>query len=127
MLSERAGSPLLDKLLGFDLVPLVLILLSKPEIEIREYAIKFLQLLLLKSPDKFERSFAEAGGFGILSEFMLTPRQLFTEIGDKIQILAQDGIENLHTQQLVSSNMMQIMLDASVCKFDNVNEMSPEN
>jgi len=51
VLSETTSSSLLNKLLTFDLVPLAMLLMSKEEIEIREYAVKFLQLLLMKSPD----------------------------------------------------------------------------
>lgn len=51
-------------------------LLNKEEIEIREYAVKFFQLLLLKSPDGFAKQFIESRGFLTLGAFLLNPQNL---------------------------------------------------
>jgi hypothetical protein len=79
VLSENNQSSLLNKMLTFDLVPLSMMLLSKEQIEIREYALKFLQLLLLKSPDKFMAQFLEVGGFNIFGVFLLNPRSIYAQ------------------------------------------------
>lgn len=62
--------------MNFDLVALALMLLNKEEIEIREYAVKFFQLLLLKSPDGFAKQFTESRGFLTLGAFLLNPQNL---------------------------------------------------
>lgn len=128
MLSETNSSSLLDKLLGFDLVAITMMLLSKDEVEIREYALKFFQLLLFKSPGQFTSRFNQVGGFTILGYFVLNPKTLYYEEAKPCSDSIEDSYgPDLHVYQRVSINLMQILLDASVCRYDNVNEMSPEN
>lgn len=73
LLSEANVSSLIEKLLKVDLVALSLMLMSKDEIEIREYAVKFFQLLLLRSPEGFAKQFIDAGGFATLGGFLFNP------------------------------------------------------
>lgn len=63
----------------------------------------------------------------MLSHFILNPKTLFSEDAHRPSFDGSEENLNLHVIQKVSINLMQILLDSSVCKYDNVNEMSPEN
>lgn len=80
-------------------------LLSKDEIEIREYAVKFFQLLLLKSPGGFTQRFVDAGGFATLGSFLLNPTNLYYEVGREEIVSDFDDKQGLQSYQKVSLNL----------------------
>ena len=123
--------------------------------EVREYALKFLQMLIQLSED-FSRSFESKGAYDTLSSLLIrrpvNDRVFSVNIGgnggddliDQVPAIRLSELEEMEYQVIAklpyllgakqqshgtsksSYNLSMIMLDAATQKFDNVNALAPE-